>query len=410
MGARCQGEIARKMAVIICSWLLLPAHPLGQNLKTRFFTPKSTYLVGEPIFVTYEFSNDGNKPVWVSSRFGDPCFEQSPITVADATPGRHGWETALNCGPTGYGGSCLSSRVEIKQGQLHPGRIFVNHYYLLDQPGNYEIRIDRNVSVTTGPIPSVPGETVEVMGNVDIQVVNAAKWELESAFQPFLKDLASPDSERRSQGVQAVTEMAQPFLEQTILDLSRNPSDVWASIEGLYKINTAKARDRLAELARHDNQDGVRERAMQALAALGDKQYLPLFFRLARNLKGYEQNLAIESTGLLGGDGAVQFLSSFLGSPDPQVRGAAVQGLAGTSSRTAVAPLIRELRDPDANVRNVVNAALAQLTHRSTASNAPDFAPNPGLDFQKWLGWWLEHGRNATIYGPTDCAEPIPLS
>jgi HEAT repeats/PBS lyase HEAT-like repeat len=410
MGARSRGPIVKKTAFLIWSCFAMPLVASGQSLQGRFFTPKSTYLVGEPIFLTYELANTSSKPVYISSRVGNPCFERSPITVEDASPARREWTTALDCGPVGYGGSCLSSEIEIKPNQSHSGRIFVNHYYQLDQPGIYEIRTDWNIPIAGRPIPSAPAGTVELMGDVDIRVVQGTEQELESAFQPILRDLSSADLERRRQDVQAITDLAQPFFEQTILDLSKNAGDVWAAIKGLYKLNTERSRDWLAELAEHSESDMIRERAMRALAALGDEHYLPLFFRLARTLKGFEQVVAIESTGLLGRGKAVPFLISFLRSSDPLVRGAAVRGLAGTANRNAIGPLIQETRDPGANVRHDASLALTQLTHRSVSHGPSSAGPNPGLTYQKWLNWWLAQGRTATIYGPTECAEPTPLN
>lgn len=402
--------IARNVTFVVCFCLGLPCLSSAQSIKSRFFTPKDTYLVGEPIFVTYVFTNDGNKPVWIGTGFGNPCFNQSPITVGDASPAGREWKTALDCGPIGYGGSCLSSDIEIKPNQSHSARIFVNHYYQLDQPGNHEVKIDRNVYVEDAPIPSGRALPVEMMGDIDIRIVQGTEQELESAFQPVLRDLSSTDFDRRWQDVQAVTDLAQPFFEQTILDLSKNPGDVWAAIKGLYKLNTTRARDRLADLAEHPNQNGIRQRAMRALAALGDTGYLPLFFRLARTLKGYDQVVAIESVGLLGGSKAVPFLVNFLRSPNPQVRGAAVLGLAGTASRNAIGPLIQETRDPGANVRRNASLALTQLTHRSVSHDPSSTGANPSLTFQIWLNWWLTQGGDVTIYGPAECAKPTPLN
>jgi len=408
MGSRGRWAMIRDAALMLCFCALLPLAASGQSLQGRFYTPKSTYLVGEPIFITYELTNKDQKSAWVDSRLGDPCFDQSPITVENASPARHRWKTALDCGPIGIAGDCASGEVEIKPSQTHSGRIYANHYYQLDQPGIYEISIDWNVPVSDGPIPSFSAGTVELTGDVVIRVVQGTESELEAAFLPVLRDLASADFERRGPSLQAVTEQAQPFFAQTVLDLSRNPEDVWASIEGLYRINTPQTRSRLADLAEHgDSENGIRAQAMQALAATGDTGYLPLFFRVARSVKGYEQSMALEGAGLLGGDEAVAFLLSFLRSPDPLVRSAAALGLAGTASRNAIAPLIQETRDPAANVRWNANFALTQLTHRSVSQPA---GADPAPTYQTWVSWWLTQGRNAAVYGPSECAEPTPLN
>lgn len=409
MGARGRWGIARNAALMLCCCLALQLPVSAQSLQGRFFTPKSTYLVGEPIFVTYELLNTGRMPVWVDSRLGNPCFEQSPITIENASPARHRWKTALDCA-SGIGGDCASGEVEIKPSQTHSGRIYVNHYYQLDLPGIYEVDIDWHVPVADTPGLWTSAGKVELMGNIDIRIVQGTEPELESAFQPVLRDLANTDFERRGQSLQAVTEQAQPFFAQTVLDLSKNPSDVWAAIEGLYRINTPQTRSHLADLAEHGNEDGIRVWAMQALAATGDTGYLPLFFRLARTLKGHEQGMAIESAGLLGGDKAVPLLLNFLDRSDPLVRNAAVRGLAGTASRKAIVPLIQEMRDPDANVRQSASSALTQLTHRSASQDASAARTDPASSFQKWVNWWLSEGRNATVYGPTECAEPTPLN
>lgn len=413
MDARGRWATARNAALMLCCCVVLQPPVSAQSLQGRFFTPKTTYLVGEPVFLTYELTNKGQKSAWVDSRLGDPCFGQSPITVENASPARHRWETALDCGPIFNVGSCLSSEVEIKPGQKHSGRIYANHYYQLDQPGIYEIGIDWNIHVSDGPIPSFSAETVEVMRDVDIQVVQGTEPELESVFQPVLRDLASTDFERRWQTLEAVMEQAQPFFERTILDLSRNnnPFDVLAAVEGLYRINTRQTRSRLADLAEHGSkQDGIRWWAMQALAATGDTSYLPLLLHLAQTLKGYEQVVAIESAGVLGGDKAVPFLLNYLRSRDPSIRGAAAVGLAGTASRNAIPPLIQEIGDSDASVRQSVSFALTQLTHRSVSQNASPAGADPASAFQIWINWWLTQGRSAGVYGPSQCAEPTPLN
>jgi hypothetical protein len=409
MGASGRRAITTKAVATFCTCLVLPSLALAQNVEGRFFTPKNTYLAGEPIFVIFELTNKTNKPVWVDGRFGEPCFGREQITVLGANRARHDFIRALDC-YGGWAGSCGTGVAEMKPGQMHLDRILVNHYYQLDQPGIYEVKIVRKVPTYLRGSFSNSGSPVEARADIGIQLVQANRGELKAAFQPVLKDLESADREQRWSAVQAITELAQPFLEQTIINLSKNPADVWAAIEGLYKLNTPQARERLAELAEHGKAGLGRERAMQALAALGDKHYLRLFYRLGRNLEGSEQGVAIESAGLLGGGQAVPFLSHFLSSPGPTVRMAAIRGLAGTANRSALAPLIEEIRDADPNVRQFANAALAQLTHLSTTSNALDFVPNPAQTYQKWLNWWLTQDRNAAVYGPTDCAEPTPLN
>ncbi len=396
-------------ALVISSCLGLPLCAAAQSLQGRFFTAKSTYLIGEPVFVIFHFTNSSDRALWVDSQFGQPCFGKENITVVGAWRAVHEWKTALDC-YGGWAGSCLGGMTELKAGQTHSERIFVNHYYKMDQPGLYEIRIARKVSTYLQGSYSHPGPTISVRADIDIRVVQGSEWELKAAFQPVLKDLKSTDGEQRWQAVQAVTELAHPFLQQTVIDISKNPTDVWAAIEGLYKLNTTKSRERLAEIVQAGESDTIRERAMRALAALGDEHYLPFYFRLAHSLKGHEQIVAIESAGLLGGSQAVPFISSFLSSQDPAVRMAAIRGLAGTTSRHALPRLIEEILDPDPGVRQIAGAALAQLTHLSTADNALASVHNPALTFQKWFDWWLSNGRNAPIYGPTECAEPQPLN
>lgn len=409
MGARGRWAIAGNVAFMLCCCAALPPAVSGQSLQGRFFTPKNTYLVGEPIFVTFEVVNNSQRPLWFGSNFGKPCFDNENVVVDRATRARHGWKRALNC-YGGWAGSCSEGSTELAPGQAHSERILLNHYYEMGEPGLYKVSIERKVRAYSEDNFSTPIETMDSAAALDIQLVQGSKGELKAAFEPVLNDLKGSKGERRWQAVQAVTELAKPFLEQTVIDLSRNPEDVWAAVEGLYKLNTPQARKRLAELAESAEGNSTHERAMQALAALGDKHYLPLFYRLGRTLKGSEQGVAIESAGLLGGTQAVPFLSSFLSSDEPPVRMAAIRALAGTASRAALGPLILEIRDPDPDVRQIVNAALAQLTHLSASSNALDFVPNPTATFERWHAWQIEHGFRAPIYGPTDCAEPTPLN
>jgi HEAT repeat protein len=245
----------------------------------------------------------------------------------------------------------------------------------------------------------------------EIEVVEGEKAKVENAFEPFLKNLGSPDFDRRIEAVETITAMATPFLEKTLIALAtgRDSFAYGRAIPALGRLNTAESRRVLAKLV-EDRQEYYSWQAIDALAETGDRTYVPLLEELASEPKW--QNLAIPALGELGGRDVISILLPFIHHPlgppnEPPVQQLAIRGLANTASREAIPYLVEALRNPLVH-RDAVKA-LEQLTHfiireqKSQRSLYTDDDTTAAKMAKRWQRWWKTMGEEAKLYGPGDC-------
>ncbi len=403
---RCVPPLSTVFTLLAGSVLSAPIR--GQSLAGRFYPEKERYFVGEPVFIDFEITNYGDQPVWIDGRMGEPCIEPDQIEVVGAKYHGFGSDTSFGCFG-GVGGSCASNDGELKPGDEHVGRIFLSARFSLDHARTYRVQARRRVPVSASAAPTLPpSTTTEFSSDFPITLVQGSDEELKAAFQPYIKGVNSPDALTQSEAIWAITETAPPFLEDVILRLADQPNRATAAIWGLRRLNTTRAKQKLAELAEHPRYDLLRQAAIQALAETRDRSYLPVLIRAARSSNDGDRVLAVQGAGLLGGDDAVPFLISMLLDSDTYVRVAAVRGLGLTASRPAVTTLIGALQDTETEVFQAAAISLAELTHYSITT-AP-WAEIPSADeYRRWHDWWLRNGLTAPIYTTDKCTEPQPL-
>lgn len=132
--------------------------------------------------------------------------------------------------------------------------------------------------------------------------------ELESAFRPLITELNSPDLMRRAEAAAAITELAPPFLEDVLIELTQTRF-AHSAISALRKADTSKTRAALAQIALGSDDSMLRIEAMQNLGRTMDAAYLPTLFQLMESGNKAIQNAAAEAAGTLGG---ITTVSGFL--------------------------------------------------------------------------------------------------
>lgn len=394
------------LAGLVCVWP--PACFAAQAVQGRFYPEKQTYLVGEPVFVVVEVANAGEQAVTIvsGSTFGGCAqVEGFGVEVSGSDPVRH-WPPG--CGG-GVAGSCSSGLVELHPGATNKRRLLLNEWYRLEQPGEHEVWLRGQVRFGAAGEP-ILREAHAFESRFSIVLAASEQAELQAAYQPLVKDLNSENFNRRVEALVAITELAPPFLEETILELTRSADSfaVGRAIEGLKRLNTPGARAALAELAEGAREEGLQQQAILALGVVGDRSYFPLVQRLAQRPEPALRYTAIRTAGQLGREEAVPFLVPLLRSADPLIRLDVVSGLANTVRKEAIPVLIEVLQDPDERVRQAAANALSQLTHRTAQVDVrePSAAKQAGL---RWTRWWLLEGNKVEVYGPEQCASPQPL-
>lgn len=408
----------RQWALIALIFCMLVAGPASaQELTATFYPQKPVYLSGEPVWFVFEVTNKGHAPVYIedANPYGVCAFASD---YSFEVPGA----AMTNIWRCGYIADCVGGGLKLLgPGATYRQRLLLNQWFQIDHPGTYHVIASRNLrfSLHRGKYSFIAPESRSFRRDFEIRVAKGNNAAVEKAFEPFLKNLNSHGFKQRTEAIEAITTMAPPYLEKTIIALAESNHSFTQSraIPALAKLNTAASRRVLARLI-EDRQSDYSWQAINALAGTHDAKYAPLLEKLARDPAW--QRAAIPALGELGGAKVIWFLAPLvyypLGFPnEPPLQQLAIRGLANTGSRKAIPYLIRALRDPLVH-QDAVNG-LEQLTHlvifqknsrhwlytkdRKTADQMAE----------RWQHWWTSQGKQAKIYGPHDCTsppEPLP--
>ena len=327
------------------------------------------------------------------------------IEVLGAEPADKPW----GCG---FAGSCGRGLREVPPGKRTTLRQLLNQQSHL-QPGAYSLHAQTTIVVRKQNLFDSPKiEQVNVSDALQVKLQHSNENELESAFRPIVAELNDPDPRRRAEAAAAITELAPPFLEDTLIELTIT-NFAHSAIAALRKADTAKTRAALAQIAIDSDDSMLRIEAINNLGRTKDATYLPPLFQLMESGNKAIQNAAAEAAGTLGGVTAVQHLSAFISDANSGTRIAGASGLGKTRAREAVPILIGLLLDSDSNVRQTAVTNLWLLTHQA-ALNGNGWADISNAEsaasvHQRSLRWWGSHGATCEIHGMTDCSSPQPL-
>jgi HEAT repeat protein len=365
------------------------------QIRGELYPEKQTYLVGEPVFVALDLTNPGPQAVWISRS----CVWLDTGFEAPTAPKRHqgvslfGWTG-------GVAGSCGGSAIEIGPEKHYTRRSVLDGPFRLDAPGVYPIRAWHKVDIYAGETGFQVVASHDVVSEFDLTFIGGTEKELASVYAPILRDLKSPDPETSWLARSAVLQNPPSFLENVILAMAEDPQTAAASVSGLERLATPRAKAALAKLSATGNPE-----AITALGGLGDPAYCSLMLDIAQESREYSRFIALRAAGYLCGEEAFPLLTSRLHNPEYSTRFEAAYALGNTHSRDAVALLIPLLRDADPNVRRAARDALAALTHRRSKR---DEGPAEVVH-RDWHNWWTSNATTAPIYGIDQCKEPEPF-
>jgi hypothetical protein len=376
------------VAIVLVAASCAPART--QTLAMQVHPEKSTSVLGEPIFLLVELTNFGSQ----SLQFDDgPCTQ----SIEPVIPVKHPDSGSLyGCSGAGRGGSCGSSFVELK-----PGKKLLRRYLLPDglEPdiaGASDYTLERRITFyTMDGSYSVSGRQ-EVTENFTIHAVQPDRARLRADYAPLIANLAAVDSQQSNLALSAITQHPQDFLEPVILKLSQETGTMAASITGLKKLGSDRAKQRLGDLTGAGYEEYIRQPATTALAELGDSSYCELMLQLMNLRQGYTSEIAARGAGFLCREKAIPQLASLFSAKESTFPAYQIAyALGNTGSRTAVPILIEQLSTADADSNRAVTDALYTLTHRGTEGSS--------VDREEWVRWWAFQGKNAQIFDPTQC-------
>jgi HEAT repeat protein len=441
----------RRYALLALTASLL-IHPMGtlaqQDLDIGMKMTKTAAMLGEPVWIDVTVTNRSGRAIYLN--FGNECWGNKPLKVslpdAESTV-----KPATRCGG-GIGGSCGSGALpSLADGETMTRRYVLDGDFRIVRPGSYEVLLEKTIRYA--PVSS---------NRSDLQL-NASLEKQQTAKSTVVIQVNAPDSAKLlalEQGYArtVVEELVEPKFSASQpdgkpMDISavrlaldrRNSEQMEASlrryaiVEGLSvypvagmeavfhdwveshqynayglmalkRLNTPAAREALAEIASSQAhlQDtwiqSFRWQAVDALADLGDKKYLPLLEGLVRDSNASVHNAALQDLGRLGGGTELDLLASIArNGRTSEDRREAISAMGDTASLKAV-PLLIEFADiADADEPAATYIALQELTHLDFPS--PDHQPASEIK-KAWQQYWKEHRRTARSYGPYDCGSP----
>ena len=376
------------------------ANAAGQ-ISGRFYLEKSTFAVGEPVFLYFEVTNDGTEPVNIYK--ADPYSFCSGYQIEV----RGGPNTDASCSPGGVGGSCASSDTPLPAGKRYVERLLLNFGHDLHSPGEYSVEVARAFPSASAKLEyyEAPKDTLELRDTLRFTVDPNATLE-SNTLQPWVDQLSSSDPSKRHEAALTLASIASPQLEDTLLTFADVAEFRPFAPLAFHRLNTTRSMAALAGLVKKA-QPGTNEHMESAryLADSGDQQWFPLLQKVA--IENAQNSIYPEYAATLGGEKMLPTLVSLTNSPDRQFAASnAVMAMGSTGSRAAVPILIELLKNRDPDIADRARYGLRQLTHRAASLDNTD---NPQSSYLQWSHWWALEGPSAPIYKANDCGEVTQL-
>ncbi len=377
------------------------------QLQGHFSVEKQQYEAGEPIFLVFQLTNNGRESVQFVRGDRYSICGGYQIAVSTGPPLAHS-----SC-DRGFAGSCVAGTQILAPGETRSEKVLLNFEHDMSKPATYDVHAVYSIGygpATEGLSLPVGGRQFNAEANFQIQVVEGSLEDLAPEFQPYIADLAAKDEEGRREAARVIGSLAPPFLEDTIISMAKSPTTLPFGLMGLSRLNTPRSRETLAGVIQ--NTAGYsywKEMAIKYLSEMGDKKYFPLLEDVAKKQQPNQARDYVLAAAQLGGEDALPYVLSLLGSPDPFSRAAGIMALPRTGSRSAVPLLIDALRNQNTDLGRLASTGLMELTHRSPFGGGQLVSLTPSNDYAKWLRWWMLNGDTAPIYTPDQCGEVKPL-
>jgi len=384
---------------------LLLASTASAQLERRLYLEKDKYVVGEPIYLHFELTNNNTEPMQVMTGSRYSFCDGYQVQVSPDL-------SAHSSCVSGGVGSCLGGTTIIKPGETWKDELLLNYEHDLSKAGMYDISASRTLRYDRPDVRMSANSGIEVKseGLFHIRLEEGSAESLAAIFEPYVADLNAKDEERMREAARAIGSLAPRFLEDTILSMMDSPATRQFAVIGLRHLNTDRAREALAKFVKSTSYYSYdREQAIKDLSEMGDKKYFPLLLDEAKNHEPNEARDYALAAARIGGEDAMPYVASLLSSPNPFTRANGVMALPETGSRRAVPILIELLRNSEMAVARLASIGLVRLTHRNPLTDNRWYSDDPANEYQVWADWWMARGADAAIYGSGECDDIEPL-
>lgn len=443
-------KLIRAVLAAVCI-LLLSAHctPAQDHapLDIQISISKPTVLLGEPVWVDVRITNRTDEVLRIEA--GNHCTGKELLLKVHVPAAESGSGERVSCRAYGgYAGSCSFTPAPlVAPGQAITRRFILTGDFRIAQPGSYRVLLEKTVSYASAPPADLPWYTSEpqeeqaASAEVTLDVQPADPEKLLETEQGLAREaseparVAAPPDVTPDKPLDNAADRAREIQSNAYMDaiLMRDgiPEGLamypvagmepvfrkWAEgpnsyygLAGLKRLNTQAAREALASIAESTERPGDawfqsnRSQAVDALADMGDKSYLPLLEKLTRAGDSSVRDSAIDALGLLGGGQELPLLTALArGGVTDGERYVAINAIGDADSLKAVPLLIDLAALPDPQEPSDSYYSLLSLTHLKFP--APDRRPIPEVQ-RAWLEFWRSHEQGARAYSRYDCPNP----
>jgi twitching motility protein PilT len=185
-----------------------------------------------------------------------------------------------------------------------------------------------------------------------------ATGELTAKLLRFLRD---EDWWVRERVLDTLVELAGASLTRHLAAFLQDPSDVVRrfAVGGLHRVHDPRSLGALVRTALEDSDWWVREKAILAVAELGEKKAAPYILEVMQR-HPLERLVCLEALAKLGNADVAPKVAELVGDDEPEVRLAAISCLATLNARGCVDVVRSRSDDPDFNVRRAATELLAR--------------------------------------------------
>ena len=419
------------IAGILCSLSPVPGRAQASYMA-RFAMEKKSFLLGEPIFCTFSIQNTGSRPF--AFRYRNPTrivnleLESEPrFSVRDATGKKLADPAPRRCG--GAKGTAVYGSVSLPPGQVHTERWLINQWARFRRPGKFRLRAKRRLPLlgldaAQQQFTGAPIAYALAVDEIQFEVAPTTEEGLRAAFQPYERALDKPGTEGFLEAFVAITMLPQDSFLAKLTGLAAAPAGErrWErgqALEGLARLGTPAAWEAILRIAAGKpastsgaalpeapaKDDAVRSTAVLLLAEKGDSGFLPAILGLLPGASEALRGDALRALGFFHDARANQALFQWLHAAATNDRINAILGLRNLQSKDAIPALIAMLNDPEAQVRQVANFALQNLTGQSFALSATAPAAESSRLQARWRAWWRERGATFTPLPQRPCQD-----
>src|ERR1700760_358911 len=235
--------LPRLLLAVLAAFLPVCA---AAQFEVSFSLSKTTYLAGEPVFVSLTVKNVSTEPLQI--RTADPLtfcsgyqFELQGARDRDA----------MSC--RGSMGSCLGGVLTLAPGKSRTDRILLNIRYDLRRPGSYALKVVYRAKYAPAgkslPVAAMLSHK-EFEKRLEIVLAPSRPEDLKPEFDAYARALDSTDWRKRKEPATVIAYLAPAFMEPTILRMLHTPGMQSFGVEGLRNLGTPSAHRALVQFVR----------------------------------------------------------------------------------------------------------------------------------------------------------------